>query len=119
MAIENQIGQLQIPGPNGSNNDEAKDWTIKKLPSETIGVSREAAKRSGMKINAWVGMALEKAAAENSKADSRIDFDRTSRNNIEEHILNEIEKLRAQNEDLVQTINSMSALLLRMYTKRD
>ncbi|WP_394439283.1 hypothetical protein ACGGKE_00975 [Sphingobium naphthae] len=94
----------------------SKDWTIKGLPSETVNISREAAKRSGMKINAWVSKALETAASDDAMP-SFANAMQTHNPQFDAHIIEEIAKLRMQNEDLAQTINSMSALLLKMYVK--
>lgn len=93
----------------------SKDWTIKGLPSETVDVTREAAKRSGMKINAWVSKALETAALSEPTPSA---ISQPQGDQRDSHILDELAKLRSQNDDLVQTINSMSAILLKMYTAK-
>ncbi len=96
---------------------DSKDWTIKRLAPETIEITREAARLSGMKINAWVGKALQEAAATRDAplaGDSA--YDRDNARELEKSILEEIAQLRAQNADLVETVNSISAILLKMYT---
>ncbi|MDG2514444.1 hypothetical protein P7B04_17285 [Sphingobium yanoikuyae] len=70
-----------------------------------------------MKINAWVSKALATAAS----GDHRPDIANATQVHtlqFDAHILEEIAKLRAQNEDLAQTINSMSAILLKMYVSK-
>lgn len=108
---------------NIGTENESKDWTIKSLSPEAIDVSREAAKRSGMKINAWVGRALMSAASEpaavsGSTIPSGVRDDREMVK-LEYSILKEISDLKTQNENLVQTVNSISSMLLKMYTKND
>lgn len=105
-----------------SDND-TRDWTIKSLSPETVEVSREAARRSGMKINAWVGKALEAAAASEIPVGA-MSGDTTNRNDneviqLEQSILREISDLKAQNESLVQTVNGISSMLIKMYSKID
>ena len=82
-------------------------------------ISRIAAKENGMKINAWVSRALNDAASEPTKNQNLIETPSTeSARQIDQHILEEISKLRMQNDDLVQTINSMSSILIRMCADR-
>lgn len=103
-----------------SREANSKDWTIKRLSPATIDVTREAARRSGMKINAWVGKALERAATGSEVSHGTVSAPDPSKVlKLEESIFHEISRLRAQNEDLVQTVNSMSAILLKMYTAKD
>jgi len=105
---------------HASSQQEARDWTIKSLSSETVEVSREAARRSGMKINAWVSKALESAASEPATT-HRVSHstDDVEIVKLEHSILKEISDLKAQNESLVQTVNSISSMLLKMYAKID
>lgn len=103
--------------PTGIATD-SKDWTIKGLPNETVEVSRAAAKKNGMKINAWVSRALNEAANETADKGLRDrNFTDAHSHGFESHLLDEMAKLRAQNDDLVQTVNSMSAILLRICAK--
>lgn len=102
----------------------SKDWTIKSLSPEAIEVSRDAAKRSGMKINAWVGKALMSAATDpeaekNSSDDRRAEHTDREMVKLEHSILKEISDLKSQNESLTQTVNSISSMLLKMYSKID
>lgn len=69
-----------------------------------------------MKINAWVSKALATAASDDTTANIANAM-QTHNAQFDAHILEEIAKLRLQNEDLAQTINSMSAILLKMYVK--
>lgn len=101
-----------------ASTTESKDWTIKGLPNEIVEVSRAAAKKNGMKINAWVSRALNEAAHEKDEfKPSDPGVQDTHSHYFESHILDEMAKLRAQNDDLVQTVNSMSAILLRICAK--
>jgi hypothetical protein len=97
----------------------SRDWTIKSLAPETVEVTREAAKRSGMKINAWVGQALEAAASVPVSTRTRTHVSDSEMVQLEHSILKEISDLKAQNANLVQTVNSISSMLLKMYDKID
>jgi hypothetical protein len=97
--------------------ENARDWTIKSLPPETVEISREAAKRSGMKINAWVGRALQSAAIGDPSETLTLGDGAVQIVDLEHSILREIAALRLQNENLTQTVNSISSMLLKMYTK--
>jgi hypothetical protein len=100
-----------------SEGNASRDWTIKKLPSETIEVSREAARQHGMKINAWVSRALHEAASTPIRSDLDSGGEISSKvARLEKSIFDEIAQLKAQNADLAETVNSMSAILLKMYT---
>lgn len=105
---------------HASIKNEARDWTIKSLSPETVEVSREAARKSGMKINAWVSKALESAATEPVVVTrgNRVSDDAEIMK-LEQSILKEISDLKAQNESLVQIVNSISSTLLKMYDKID
>lgn len=116
--LDRSSTKRQARKPRATLGDvESKDWTIKRLSPETIEVTREAARLSGMKINAWVGKALEAAAAtRNAENEDSDHADQEKTFQLERSILQEIAQLREQNADLVQTVNSMSAILLKMYT---
>jgi hypothetical protein len=115
------VGSNQSAGNNHNKKKDQsaelqQDWTIKSLPAETVQVTREAAKRSGMKINAWVSRALADAACDSINGNfSQLTLRPES---IENHILEEITKLREQNEALKQTIDSMSTILLKLCADR-
>ena len=96
--------------------DNQQDWTIKGLPAETVESTRAAARSSGMKINAWVGRALAEAAsdvAQNAQAAARVPPE-----SADQYILEELAKLRQQNEALRQTVDSMNIILLKMCAER-
>ncbi len=73
-----------------------------------------------MKINAWVSKALESAATEPVVVTrgNRVSDDAEIMK-LEQSILKEISDLKAQNESLVQIVNSISSTLLKMYDKID
>ncbi len=104
-------------GRSHNQGSDCRQWTIKGLPSETVEVSREAAKRSGMKLNSWVGMALQKAAETpmpNKEAALEVSKDVELR-----LIKEELARIRAQGEVLESTVNSISAILIKLYTAHD
>lgn len=102
----------------------SRQWTLKGLAPETVQVSRDAAKRSGMKLNAWVSRALEKAAnseeewsaTTNPRSESDAAPD-TERDDIQA-IRKEILRLRAENESMVKTVNTMNTILLKLCADR-
>lgn len=115
------VGSSQSAGKSNNKKtdqsaEQQQDWTIKGLPAETVQVTREAAKRSGMKINAWVSRALADAACDSINGDNSQFTVRSE--SIENHILEEITKLREQNEALKQTIDSMSTILIKLCADR-
>ena len=106
---DNDLQRFQVRKP--SNDSAPRQWTLKGMPTETVEVTRDAAKRSGMKLNAWVSKALEQAASSNvqhlSLSDGR------SSEEFVAYIKDEISQLRAQTEDMKNTVNSMSSILLK------
>lgn len=70
-----------------------------------------------MKINAWVGKALSSAAAGQPGGPSSAQENAREIVNLEHSILKEIAELKAQNVHLTQTLNSISSMLIKMYTK--
>jgi len=101
-------------------SESTRQWTLKGLAPETVEVSRGAAKRSGMKLNAWVSRALEQAATGNV---SLPDDGRKTDTDVEgvatlQRISEEILRLRAQNEDMRNTVNTMSSILLKLCAER-
>ena len=121
--LEQTLGCENAPSQSGTvestlgQSNDLRQWTIKGLAPETVQVSREAAKRSGMKLNSWVGMALQKAAETPIVSDASLGV----ANKDEElaDIRNELAKIRAQGEALESTINSISSLLLKLYDKNN
>lgn len=92
-------------------NQISKDWTIKGLPAEAVEVARDAARESGMKINAWVANVFEQAAQE------RLPTPSPAREVELSHYLNaddEIRRLRARNEELFQTVSNLSQALAKL-----
>jgi hypothetical protein len=121
--VRSRSGNDRREATSSDHEGASRDWTIKSLPPETVDVSREAARRAGMKINAWVGKALEAAAANLSqpaqiaRGEVRPTEDEVVQ--LEYSILKEIHDLKAQNESLVQTVNGISSMLIKMYSKID
>jgi len=97
----------------GALNQDYRQWTIKGLPPETVEVSREAAKKSGMKLNSWVGMALQRAAE--SPTSTSTGTSDTSKADELKLIKEELARIRAQGEALESTVNSISSILLKLY----
>jgi hypothetical protein len=99
-----------------ARSDTSRQWTLKGLAPETVEVSRDAAKRSGMKLNAWVSRALANAAVgadftgqASAALNSNISNDKI------EVIMDELLRLRAESEDMKNTVNSMSSILLKLF----
>lgn len=104
-------------GRSQNQNSDSRQWTIKGLSPDTVEVSREAAKRSGMKLNSWVGMALQRAAETPVKAAvSNPEHPKADELRL---IKEELARIRAQGEVLESTVNSISAILLKLYTAQD
>ncbi|OAN57456.1 hypothetical protein [Sphingobium sp. TCM1] len=113
QTVGNTVGErgLAEQGNVGKRKGfEQKDWTIKGLPAETVEGAREAAKSSGMKINAWVSKVLEDAFSNDvplmGQGKSLSDPSDTD-------MSREIDKLRSINEDLIRTVKTLSALLAK------
>lgn len=96
---------------------ESRQWTLKGLAPETVEVTREAARRSGMKLNSFVSLALEKAAADVSNAEI-IASSHEPRSDDLETIKSELARIRAQGEHLESTINSISSLLIKLWAEK-
>lgn len=93
----------------------SKDWTIKALPADVVEQTRQEARRSGMKINAWVTNALRSAASPprvHNSVTPRLSDDRIAE--FEKGILEQLKNLQQRNEELTHTINSMSSMLIRI-----
>ena len=100
-------------GRRGANqpNSSSKDWTIKGLPADTVDIARDAAKESGMKINAWVAQVFEHAAHSGPpQAIRTANMKNSSAINVDD----EIAWLRSRNEELHETIRNLSAALAKM-----
>lgn len=93
------------------SNGSQKDWTIKGLPLESVEIARDAARDSGMKINAWVAQVF--ADAGKGKLPRRLHVE-TESSGAEIDIDDELKILRIQNDKLVQTINNLSAAIAKM-----
>lgn len=100
--------------------DSPRQWTLKGLAPETVEVSRDAAKRSGMKLNAWVSRALEQAATGSVVLPQNSTKPAVDSQGIDtiQRISEEILTLRAQNEDMRNTVNTMSSILLKLCAER-
>lgn len=107
---ETRSGKISLP------TNQSQDWTIKGLPKETVEISREAAKNNGMKINAWVSKALNQAASK-EHVDVPRAHETDSDESFREHVLQQLEKIKERDNDLIATVNSMSAILLKLYAK--
>ena len=92
---------------------ESRQWTIKGLDPSTIEVTRDAAKRSGMKLNSFVSQALAKAAADAGPKKADPCADETAFDDLQ-LIKAELTKIREQGQQLESTINSISAILLKI-----
>lgn len=104
-------GQAGSPAKVSEDKGKQKDWTIKGLPVEAVDIARDSARASGMKINAWVSQAFTEAATgglprrqEGDHALHSGSFDMDF----------ELRKLRVQNDELLQTINNLSAAIAKM-----
>ena len=79
---------LENINAESNNNDETKTWTIRKVDSETIERTKDAARKSGMKIGAWVDLKLKEATCstlnEANRSDLATDLD---------HIVNALDQL--------------------------
>ncbi|WP_374573711.1 hypothetical protein [Phenylobacterium sp.] len=97
---------------------ESRQWTIKGLPPATVEVTREAAKRSGMRLNSFVSLALERAAADampGKPVGARLS--EVALDDLNE-IKSQLAQIREKGEQLESTINSISAILLKLYTEK-
>lgn len=80
---------MQTTREKTQNDDETKTWTIRKIDTETIEQTKAAARKSGMKIGAWVDLKLREAACssldiKDSQSDLATDLD---------HIVNALDDL--------------------------
>ena len=101
-----------------SQSGSTRQWTIKGISPDAVDISREAARRSGMKLNSWVGLALRRAA-ETSPSSEDMDYDQLAKRvaTLEGYIKAEFDRLRLQSAQIESTVNCISALLLKMYMK--
>lgn len=103
----------------GDADRESRQWTLKGLAPETVEVTRDAAKRSGMKLNSFVSLALERAAAEVVASGAKSGAEAAEPTSEEIHdIKAELAKVRARSEQLESTVHSMSAILLKLCAER-
>lgn len=111
---------LSVPVYQASERMEGlRQWTLKGLAPEIVEVSREAAKRSGMRLNAWVSRALEQAAlpqsatpGQNTSETPAPDSDMVQR--IQEELL----RLRAESTEMRKTVDTMSQILLKLMAEK-
>lgn len=105
--------------------DEPQDrrqWTLKGIPPGAVDQTREAAKRSGMKLNAWVTQALYKAV-EGAQMDddakgSSAKTDNERIEDLEVYIKESLVDLRRRTEEIESSMKAINAFLVRMYTER-
>jgi len=103
-----------------------RQWTLKGIPENAVDLSREAAKRSGMKLNSWVTAALQRAA----ESDPRQDEDATSSelaermDIIERYLRFESERLHEQlrsievaQQSLEAAVKNVNTFLVKMYAQ--
>jgi len=114
-AVARPQSHAQTPQASDSER-ESRQWTLKGLAPETVEVTRDAARRSGMKLNSFVSLALERAASEvtSGKASKPAEPEPDDLHAIKE----ELAKIRAQGEHLESTINSISAILLKLCAEK-
>lgn len=108
------VPDLKLERPLG-RSETSRQWTLKGLAPETVEVSRDAAKRSGMKLNAWVSRALANAAVSpdsTSQASAALNLDIS--NDKIDGIMEELLRLRAESKDMKNTVNTMSSILLKL-----
>lgn len=99
--------------------NHARQWTLKGIPQDTVEISREAARLSGMKLNSWVGKALMSAAnpvVEEAQSPSDTELARRVVE-LEEYIRHELSSLREQQGHIESTMNGISSMLIKMYAK--
>jgi hypothetical protein len=99
--------------------EPSRQWTLKGLAPETVEVSREAAKRSGMKLNAWVSRALEQAAAPETGVRSEESRSLVSApEDTVRQMKEELVRLRAESDEMRSTVNTMSQILLKLWAQQ-
>ena len=92
-----------------------RQWTLKGLAPGTVEVSREAAKRSGMKLNAWVSRALEQAAGPDHPTTEReVEPDAPVGSDAVQLIQAELVRLRAESAEMRKTVETMTQILLKL-----
>jgi len=120
--LEGPVGERGRAEPGNDNVVPAsRQWTIKGISPDAVEVSREAARRSGMKLNSWVSSALQRAATEaDDKPEGAADEALVRKvGELEGYLKEELEQLRAKSEQIESTINSISAILLKLAVKND
>lgn len=97
---------------------ERRQWTLKGISPDAIEQSREAAKRSGMKLNSWVTAALQQAADIKSENAAGGDANLAHRiDEMERYIREEFERLKQQQTDIANAMTSINAFLVKMYAQ--
>jgi hypothetical protein len=98
-----------------------RQWTIKGIPPEAVEISRDAARRSGMKLNSWVARALSTAAgAQRATAGAASEQGALSSQmvELEEYIKGELARLQEKADHLEGAMNSVCALMLKLYMQQ-
>jgi flagellar capping protein FliD len=112
-------GNVVVVAPNHSGG--ARQWTIKGIAPEAVEISREAARRNGMKLNSWVGAALKRAAASNDAGTYLVDRDEdvaAKVADLQAYMETEFKRLHEQSAQMEQTINSLTSFLVRLYADK-
>ncbi len=106
---EHSQSEIERVPSKARSQEVGRQWTIKNLSPETVEVTRDAAKRSGMKINAFINQALERAVATHDGHIATAAEPGTP-NRDYEHILREIESLK-------DSMNSLSNVVVKMLAR--
>lgn len=112
----------KISGIERETPSTTRQWTIKGLNNETVDVSREAARRSGMKLNAWISQALESAAHQSPSSEilineSNRDLHAENENDVQ-NLKRELDQLRADNEAMKKTVKLINDIILKLVSDR-
>lgn len=107
-----------------SKSNEARQWTIKNLDATVVSKARAAAKKSGMKINAWVASALENAADRELLSDETpqrsplaVDLD-TIVTKIESARREEREMIERIEKDISQLMKGQHGMMVEILTRK-
>lgn len=105
-------------------HNELRQWTIKNLESSVVEKARAAAKKNGMKINAWVAATLSSAADEQLK--NRSNHGGYLSEDLQT-IVSKIELARNEHrlmierieKDISQLVKGQHGMLVEIMTKRE
>lgn len=113
----------EITSVTANDATARKQWTLKGIPPQAVDQTREAARRSGMKLNSWVTQALLTAIHE---ADSmptpmspRSPAELESRiEELEAYIKESMADLQRRSEEVENSLKAINAVLIKMYADR-